>query len=70
MIIHDPEESEAGVVAHAVRAPDSDQHYAVVGSGANPIIVRLHPALRGEIAMPSPKHNSKRTHIWCKSLST
>ena len=41
MIILDPEETEAGVVAHAVRAPDSDQHYAMVDSGTNAIIVPL-----------------------------
>ena len=50
MIILDPEENEEGVVAHVARAPDNDQHYAMVDSGTNAIIVPLHPAMRGEIA--------------------
>ena len=46
----DPEEDKEGVVVHAVRALDNDQHYAMVDSGTNPIIVPLHPAMRGDIA--------------------
>ena len=37
-IILDPEECEEGVVAHAVRAPDSDQYYALVDTGTNATI--------------------------------
>ena len=50
MITLDPEENEEGIVAHAVRAPDSDQHYAMVDSGTNAFFVPLRPAVRGEIA--------------------
>ena len=50
MIILDPAESERRCGCHAARAPDSDQHYAMVDSVTNAIIVPLHPAMRGEIA--------------------
>ena len=53
MILFSPadfDEGETSVVAHAARAPDSDQHYAMVDSGTNAIIVPLHPDMRGEIA--------------------
>ena len=60
MIILDPEENEEGVVPHAVRAPDSDEHYAMVDSGTNAIIAPLHPAMR--VRLQSVKFRALRLH--------
>ena len=50
MIILEPDDLEHRVVLSAAQALDSDEHYAMVDSGTNAIILPLHPDMRGEIA--------------------
>ena len=50
MIILDPEEQGEKVTAHAVKAPVTDEYYAMVDSGTNAIVVPLHPEMCEEIA--------------------
>ena len=46
----EPEPDESKIAAHSVKMPVSDEHYAMVDSGAHAIIVPLRPDLCGEIA--------------------
>ena len=41
---------EHGIVLNAAEVRDNDEHYAMVDSGTNAIILPLHPRMQGEIA--------------------
>ena len=49
MIALEPETEESKIVAHTV-VPVSDEHYAMMHSGTNAMIVPLRPDMSGEIA--------------------
>ena len=50
MIILEPDDLQNGVVVNAAQALDDDECYAMLDSGANAIIVPLHPRMEGEVA--------------------
>ena len=50
MLILESEVTEHGIVLNAAEARDQDEHYAMVDSGTNAIILPLHPSMEGEIA--------------------
>ena len=50
MIILEPDDLKNGIVVNAAQALDDDECYAMLDSGANAIIVPLHPRMEGEVA--------------------
>ena len=50
MIILEPDDLQHGVVVNATQALNDDEHYAMLDSGTNAIIVPLHPRMEGEVA--------------------
>ena len=50
MLILESDDLDHGIVLSAAEARDNDEHYAMVDSGTNAIILPLHPAMQGEVA--------------------